>query len=380
MKHKAIVLGCGMVGSTMARDLAADTDFDVSIADLSDQSLQKLNSNSSIHTIQADLSDPIVIRKTIEPFDLVLGALPSRFGLQALRTVIEAKKPYCDISFMPEDATELNGLAVKNNVTAVVDCGVAPGLSNMILGYVDSLLDETTLAEIYVGGLPKAKEWPYQYKAPFAPSDVIEEYTRPSRIVENSKVITKEALSEPELMDLPHAGTLEAFNTDGLRSLIHTMNIPDMIEKTLRYPGHCELMKIFRETGLFDKNEIEVNGVKVRPLDVTSKLLFQKWRYEKGEEEFTVMRVRVSGKHQGLSVVHTYDLYDEYDHETHTSSMSRTTAFPATIVGRMLVRGELKEPGVFPPEKLSPQPGFFDHVLAQLKARNVRVSVNISQS
>ena len=121
----------------------------------------------------------------------------------------------------------------------------------------------------------------------------------------------------------------------------------------------------------------EVNGVKVRPLDVTSKLLFPKWTYEPGEEEFTVMRVIVKGIKDERPVTHTYDLYDEYDRETQTSSMSRTTAFPATIMGRMLLNGTIKEPGVFTPEKIAALPGLFDHMIKELQNRNVQLSIDI---
>ena len=377
MKYRAIVLGCGMIRSTMAKDLAQDSDVEVVIADISEQNLQKLKTHPHINTIRTDLGDPSDVRNTVNNFDLVLGALQSRIGFQTLQTIIETGKSYCDISFMSEDAKELNDLTKKQNVTAIVDCGVAPGLSNMMVGYVHSQLDETDRTEIYVGGLPKARDWPYQYKAPFAPADVLEEYTRPARIVENGRVVTRTALSEPELMELPHAGTLEAFLTDGLRSLIHTLDIPNMVEKTLRYPGHCELMRILRETGLFDKTKIEVAGVRVRPLDVTSKLLFPRWTYEPGEEDFTVLRVRVEGTKEGQKVRYTYDLYDEYDRETQTSSMSRTTAFPATIVGRMLINGVLKEPGVFTPEQLAARPGIFDHMVKELRAKGVHLSVDV---
>lgn len=377
MKYRAIVLGCGMIRSTMAKDLAQDSDVEVVIADISEQNLQKLKTHPHINTIRTDLGDPSDVRNTVNNFDLVLGALQSRIGFQTLQTIIETGKSYCDISFMSEDAKELNDLTKKQNVTAIVDCGVAPGLSNMMVGYVHSQLDETDRTEIYVGGLPKARDWPYQYKAPFAPADVLEEYTRPARIVENGRVVTRTALSEPELMELPHAGTLEAFLTDGLRSLIHTLDIPNMVEKTLRYPGHCELMRILRETGLFDKTKIEVAGVRVRPLDVTSKLLFPRWTYEPGEEDFTVLRVRVEGTKEGQKVRYTYDLYDEYDRETQTSSMSRTTAFPATIVGRMLINGVLKEPGVFTPEQLAARPDIFDHMVKELRAKGVHLSVDV---
>src|SRR5207247_9524925 len=141
-------------------------------------------------------------------------------------------------------------------------------------------------------------------KAGFAPHDVIEEYTRPSRIVEHGRIVVREALSEPELMEFPELGTLEAFNTDGLRSVATTLAVPFMKEKTLRYPGHIELMRVLRSVGLFAKDPIEVKGPRgsagsaasVRPLDVLSTLLFPQWTYEEGEADLTVMRIDAKGK------------------------------------------------------------------------------------
>ncbi len=377
MKHKAVVLGCGLVGATMARDLASDDEFDVTVADISAENLREAAVEPRLRTAQLDLGDTQALGKLIEPFDIVVGGLPSRIGWQTLETVIAAGKPYCDISFMPQDATQLDAMAIDKGVTAVVDCGVSPGLSNLIVGYVHAQLDATEDAVIYVGGLPKVRQWPYYYKAPFAPADVIEEYTRPARFIENGLQVTRPALSDPELIDFPNVGTLEAFNTDGLRSLLHTVDIPNMKEKTLRYPGHIKLMRAMRETGLFRTDEIDVGGVKVRPLDVTSALMFPKWTYEEGEEEFTTLRVTVAGRKDGQSVRHTYDLYDEYDRATRTSSMARTTAFPNVIMARMIVRGEFDEPGVFPPEQLATRDGVFDRMVDALAERGVNLTSRV---
>jgi saccharopine dehydrogenase-like NADP-dependent oxidoreductase len=289
-----------------------------------------------------------------------------------LRTVIEAGRPYCDISFMPEDAWELDQLAKQHGVAAVVDCGVAPGMSNMMAGYAAAQLDHCESIEIYVGGLPRERRWPFQYKAGFSPYDVIEEYVRPSRIVEHGQVVVKEALSEPELMDFPGVGTLEAFNTDGLRSIAHFVKAPFMKEKTLRYPGHLELMRAFRETGLFSEEPIDVHGMLVKPRELLANLMFPKWTYQPGEEDLTVMRVIVEGVKSGGRKRFQWDLLDYYDRATHATSMSRTTAFPCTIIARMLLRGELRAHGVLPPELLGRQAGVLVHVLSELEARGVR--------
>lgn len=379
MVIKAMVLGGGMVGATMARDLATDSAFRVSLADVHTEPIERLKA-SGINVVQLDVRDEAALKSAIEPFDIVLGALPSRFGFAALKSIIEAGKNYCDISFMPENALELDALAKERGVTAVVDCGVAPGMSNLIVGHVHAQLDRTDYAAIYVGGLPRARRLPFQYKAPFAPSDVIEEYTRPARMVIDGRVVEKRALSELELLDFERVGTLEAFNTDGLRSLIETLKIPTMIEKTLRYPGHRELMQAFVETGLFDTDEIDVGGVRVRPRDVTARLMFPKWKLEENEPEFTVMRVIVEGSKENRRERHVYELYDEFDAETGTTSMSRTTAFPCTIIARMIAQGKINQRGVLPPELLAREAGLFDHVLTELDSRRVRVACKVETS
>ena len=377
MKKRVIVLGCGLVGTTMVEDLAADPDFEVTAADISDDNLAHLSSLPRVTTLSANLGDPDTVGATVQDYDVVIGALPSRIGFQTLKTVIEAGRPYCDISFMPEDALTLDAPAKRHGVTAVVDCGVSPGLSNLSVGYAHAQLDKADRVIIYVGGLPITRRWPYDYKAPFAPSDVIEEYTRPARMVENGNVVRKPALSEPELIDFPRIGTLEAFNTDGLRSLIQTLDIPNMKEKTLRYPGHVELMRVLRETGFFDKNLIDINGVKVRPLDVTSRLLFAKWKFDESEVEFTVMRVIVEGRKGNRPMRYTYELYDETDRTSGTSSMARTTGFPCTIIARMVAGRQLAEPGVFPLELLARREGLFDHMIKELSARGVKLTEKI---
>jgi saccharopine dehydrogenase-like NADP-dependent oxidoreductase len=166
-------------------------------------------------------------------------------------------------------------------------------------------------------------------------------------------------------------GTLEAFNTDGLRSLIDTLNVPDMKEKTLRWPGHIELMRILREMGLFSGEPIDVGGVSVRPLDVTSRLLFPMWSFAEGEEDFTVMRVIVDGVKDGRAMRHRWDLLEPYDRASGTTSMSRTTALPCAIVARLLASGAYAEPGVRPPEFLGRRADLAEVVLAEHARRGV---------
>jgi saccharopine dehydrogenase-like NADP-dependent oxidoreductase len=219
---KVVVLGCGLVGGVMVRDLAKDSELAVVAVDVAEGNLDRLGL-PDIEKRRVDLSDTKAIAATVSDADVVVGAVPGRLGFAMLRTVIEAGKSISDISFFPEEALALDELAKEKGVAAVVDCGVSPGLSNLAIGRAASRLAEVDDVVIYVGGLPVVRHWPYEYRSVFSPTDVIEEYTRPARLVENGQIVVREALSEVELLDFPGVGTLEAFNTDGLRSVIATV-------------------------------------------------------------------------------------------------------------------------------------------------------------
>jgi lysine 6-dehydrogenase len=373
---KVIVLGAGMVGSAMAIDMAKK--HDVTLTDINKDVLQKVRQKcNELSIIQLDVTEKSYLQKAIEEFDLVICAVPGFLGFQTLQWIIGAGKHVVDISFMPEDVLEINKLAKEKNVTAIVDCGVAPGMGNIILGYYNEKMKVTDF-ECLVGGLPKTKKWPFAYKAPFSPVDVIEEYTRPARYVEHGQLVVREALSDCEYIDFDSVGTLEAFNSDGLRSLIHTMpHITNMKEKTLRYPGHVEYIKVLRESGFFGTNKIGINGAEISPLEFTSKILFDEWRLGDSEEELTIMRITVSGENaSGQQEQIVYHLYDEYDPETQTSSMARTTGYTATAAANMFLDGYFAEKGVFPPELVGKHESCFNYILNYLEERGVRYIKN----
>jgi lysine 6-dehydrogenase len=376
---KIAVLGGGLVGRVIARDLARDKDMHVTVADASEKTLARLRTEG-VGTVALDLADDAAVRKAIADADVVVGAAPGYMGYRLLRLVIEAGKPYADIAFMPEDFLELDGLANERGVTAVVDCGVAPGLSNLLCGRAEHEFDSTERMLVLVGGLPKNRVWPFEYRVVFSAVDVIEEYTRPARWVEHGRLVIKPALTDVELVDLPRVGTVEAFNTDGLRSLAKTLHAPFMKEKTLRWPGHVEKMRMLRETGFLSQEPLEVAGMQVRPYDVTTKLLFDAWRLPEGEADLTVMRVEATGVMGGARQTWTWDLYDEADPLSGYHSMARVTGFPCAIVARMLARGELARPGVQPPERLAGDDRFFEGMMKELRARGVMITKTVASS
>jgi len=369
--QKVIVLGAGMVGSAMAIDLLPS--FKVAVADIDIKALEDIVLRDvDISTYQLDVRDKEHLHETIRPFDFVISAVPGYLGYETLKTVIEAGKNIVDISFMPEDVLGLHELAEKNDVTAIVDCGVAPGVGNLILGRYNEVLEVHDFLCL-VGGLPKERKWPFEYKAPFSPVDVIEEYIRPARYVEHGKIQTKPALSDPEYVHFDRTGTLEAFNTDGLRSLIFTMShIPNMKEKTMRYPGHIEKIKVLKEAGFFNEEAIDLEGRIVQPLEFTSQILFDKWKLHPGDEEFTVLRLIIRGTNrEGDRTQIIYDLYDEFNKETGISSMARTTGYTATAAINMIAKGLFNCKGIYPPELVGKNQVCFDYIMDYLKERDV---------
>jgi saccharopine dehydrogenase-like NADP-dependent oxidoreductase len=305
--------------------------------------------------MQADLSDSDVIRSVIGEADLVVGAVPGHMGYFELQTVLGAGKKCVDISFFPEDALTLDALARQRGAMAITDCGVMPGLGGMLGARMAADLESEgatpTHLKIMVGGLPRLRRWPLEYKAPFSPIDVLEEYTRPARLREWGHEVEYPALSGVEPVDLPVAGLLEAFNTDGLRTLLTTLSIPNMAEKTLRYPGHAEKMRLLRDLGFFDSDPVELRkGESVSPLELTSTLLESVWRLDDGEEEFTVMRVEVMASIGDQQLLRSVDLLDGTDFQTGDSSMARTTGWPAVLAAKLILEGGWQRPGVTPSE------------------------------
>lgn len=356
-----------MVGSAMARDL--NKNHEVVSADISESALARMKDRFGIETMKLDSSNEEELKSAIAPFDLVVNAVPGFMGYQTTKWIIEAGKNVSDISFFPEDALTLDALAKEKGVTAIVDVGVAPGMDNFILGYHNERMTVKRF-ECLVGGLPQVRKWPFEYKAPFSPVDMIEEYTRPARYVEQGREVVRPPLTDPEFIEFDKVGTLESFNSDGLRSLIQTMpHIPDMKEKTLRYPGHIQLIMALKESGFF--SEEKMAGTDITPREFTSKILFDEWKLGETEPELTVMRVTVEGEQDGKQVSHVWDLYDEYDPETQVSSMSRTTGYTCTAAAELILRGKFDQRGVFPPELVGGVGDCFSFVLHYLKERGI---------
>lgn len=374
-----VILGAGLVGRPMALDLAKNQEFAVTVADISQNALNSLGHHNEINKIQLDLGNPSVILELVKSYDYMINALPGSIGFNALKSMIRVGKPIVDIAFYPENPNDLNELAIRSNSCVICDMGVAPGMSHLLSGYSASQLSKIHKLLIYVGGLPRKRQLPWEYKAVFSPADVIEEYTRPARLVENGEIVWKEALSEAELIDFETIGTLEAFNSDGLRTLTENIRADLMAEKTLRYPGHIDKIKLLKQMGFFETKPKLLNGKEIIPLDFTKKILFEDWEFLPGEEDLTVMRIIVEGLDtDNKTTRHQWNLLDHYDTVSGIHSMARTTGYAATAALRLIHSGLFTQAGVHLPESIGKNETNVRFILNRLEERNIFYEHKIS--
>jgi len=368
---RVVVLGCGKIGSVMGRDFAGSVEGAELV--FADRSRGRAEAAASVvegaSWAKVDTVDFRNLVGALEGFDLALGALPGDYGFRALEAMIEAGVGGVDVSFTPEDPLGLDEDAREAGVTIVPDCGVAPGLSNVLVGYGASRLGGLREAHIMVGGIPEEPVPPLGYTITWSAEGLIDEYVRPVRILEGGRVVEVPALSGLEEVDFPGVGRLEAFYTDGLRSLLRSFpGAVGMWEKTLRYPGHVEGVRLLRELGFFGEEPVEVEGLRVPPRLVAARVLERSLRMP-DVGDILAMRIDVWGGSGGIR----FRLLDRLDRGTGTSAMARTTGYTASVVAGMLARGEIKEKGVVPPERLGMDEDLARGVLSGLGKRGVEV-------
>ncbi|MCP4569910.1 MAG: saccharopine dehydrogenase [FCB group bacterium] len=370
---KIIVLGAGLVGGPMAIDLNRDEKFEVTVADYSDGALNRLKDKCpELSIIRKDLSNSKDVTSLVRDYDLVVNAVPGFMGFETAKAIIKAEKNCACIAFYEEDPFELDQLAKQNDVTMIMDCGVYPGMGSALIMNAAQKLDKVESVLTFVGGLPEIREWPSEYKAVFSPIDVIEEYIRPARYIENGFEVVRPALSDPEYVFFPEIGTLEAFNTDGLRTLATTIDAPNLKEKTLRYPGHIEKMAVLRELGFFSKEDsIKIKSQKTSPLEITAQILFPNWKLNQGESDITIFKSIIEGTKDGRKMRYTIDMFDKYCPDTDVISMARTTGYTATLAIRMIADGLYSHKGISPPEYMGKYPECIDYMQKGLKERGV---------
>lgn len=374
---KALIVGSGNIGSVAAADLARSMpQLEVVVADkYADRAnaIVKKISAANVTAVSVDVSDHDSLLKDLEPFDAVLGFLPGNLGYKLMKACIEAHKNLVDVSFTAENPLVLNEEAVKAGVAIIPDCGLAPGISNLLVGRATAEFEKTRSVEMMVGGLPEKPIPPLEYVITWSPDSLIDEYTRKARIIKDGEMSEIEALTGVELVDFPGVGRLEAFFTDGLRTLMYTIEADEMWEKTLRYPGHAAKIKTLGELGFFEENTVSIDGVTISPRKVTARLLCK--ALTKPEiRDFVALKVRITGTKDGAERSHDFVMLDRFDDEQKVTSMARTTAYPVSIAAQLLLQGKIDERGIIPPERLGMNFETYELFCRGLEARGIRIS------
>jgi len=372
---RVLVLGCGKMGSAIAMDMAqSDEVSKVVLGDFNEKKTEQLAArleSDKVSGQRVDVMDQQATKKLMKNVDIVVNALPYEISFLAGKTAVEAGVHLVDLSY-EEQHWKLDTPAKEAGVTLVPDCGVAPGLANVLAGYGVSLMDEAEEIHILCGGIPQKPVPPLGYRIVFSTQGLVDMYCEKARIVMNGKIVEVDTLSGLEKVEFPGVGELEAFYTDGLSTLLRTMKgkVKNMDEKTARWPGHAEKIRAFRDTGFFSTEPIQVDDVKIIPRKVAVSILDKTIRLG-GEEDVTVLRVDVTGKKDGNKVEHSFVMVDFFDKQRRVTSMARTTGYTASIVGRMVARGDIKERGVVPPEIALV--GKFKRFTSELADRGIRV-------
>jgi saccharopine dehydrogenase-like NADP-dependent oxidoreductase len=371
-------VGCGKVGSEIARDLAGSTEVDSVVAmDASTQNLKLLSKRvpRKLQTVKLSISQKNRFHSLLRRVDLVCGALPGRLGFDLMTETVKAGRDTVDISYTPRDAFLLQRKAKEADCRVVPQCGVAPGFTNMCVGDASRKLDQMKSVEVFVGGLPEKPEPPLKYRIVFSLEDVVNEYSRPVHVIEEGKRKNVKALSGRGHISFPGVGKLEYFLTDGLGSLPRSYpRTIEMHEFTLRYPGHADMMQTLRALGFFERKPVSVSGVEVGPRQLTIELLRE--AMSKGSpEDFLALRVDVKGLSRGKTIHIRYQVLDHYNRKSGVSAMARTTAYPCTSVALLMGRGEINQTGIVTPERIAEDPRLFEFVVDRLGEHGVKVKI-----
>jgi len=376
---KICILGCGLQGRVVAQDLNKNK-HEVTILDSRKENLRKVDKSLNIKTKIFDVTSRAELIRFIKNFDVVVGALPARLGFYSMRCAIEAGVDQVDLSYSGEDPFLLDRDAKKKKIKIVPDAGFAPGLSNILIGEIYRLWGKVDYLRILVGGMPINPIPPFNYRCTWSPADLIEEYTRPSRIIRNSKIVTVETLSSIEGFSTPQIGYLECFYTDGLRTLLKTIKpVKNMEEKTIRYAGHAELLKSLIEYGFQPDSENPFTNPKIKPnrdiLDFLNKQLNPASVHGSGtsqydDKDLSILIVEIKKGKRTME----YTCIDYYDEKNKITSMARMTAYTGSIITQCIK--DYPGFGVIAPEYLGTNKDICNFIKTELKRRNITIKSN----
>jgi lysine 6-dehydrogenase len=362
------VVGAGMQGRVVARDLCK-SGHQVTAIDNNINYLRQLKKIApSVKARQFNVTNQMKFARLLKPFDIAVGALPAALGFYLMKSAINAGVNLVDMSYLSENPLLLDEKAKKAKVKIIPDAGFAPGLSNILIGETYKEFGGFDYLKIRVGGIPQKPVPPFNYRITWSPVDLIEEYTRPSRIIKDHECVTVDALSDIETITVPKVGRLECFYTDGLRTLLSTLkNVKNMEEKTIRYPGHAQLMKTIIHCGFLSDMVVRYNKRLVNVAAINTELLRMKLN-EGDDKDFSIMVIETrKGKKKKK-----YHCIDYYDEKQRITSMARMTAYTASIIAQCCA--EYPRNGVIPPEYLGMEKHIVRFIKSELKKRHIEIT------
>lgn len=364
--RRVLHIGCGLVGSIIAENLAED--FDVTVADVNDDRLERLHERlPQVSAVRISGEPEELTELARGGFDIATGAVTGRYAHSNAEAILRAGVSVCDISsFGPnDDMSVIDNAAYKAGCFYIPEIGIAPGMTNFLVGRGAALLERVENVLIYVGGFPKDPKPPFNYQATWSPADVIEEYYSQVRTIRNGKAETVRAVDCLHEIEFEPLGKLEAFVTDGLGTLTETIEADNMAEMTLRWPGHAEQMLLLREMGLFEEEPVRLGGVELVPREVLSDILLPMWEMdaESGDRDLLAFRVIVEGSDGDYSVTRTWELLSEYDEVTHRTAMSRATGLTCALFARAALDGKIDRTGLVPPELLAENDALYRFIM-----------------
>jgi lysine 6-dehydrogenase len=376
---KLLVIGAGMMGSSAAYDMARCArvegvtlaDADTKRAKEAANRINKMVPGKKVKATGIDASSKRDVAKTMRGHDGTLSAVPYFYNLGLAQAAIDSNNHFADLggnNTVVRHELALDKKAAKKGVALAPDCGLSPGLASVLGGELMRRIGgKADALKIYVGGLPQKPISPFDFQLVFSVEGLINEYAEPARILRKGKLITIEPLTEIEAFEIPGFPTLEAFHTSGGTSTMpetFAKNVGECFEKTLRYPGHAQMVRALYDLGLFSKEKRKIGNVKIAPRAVMAALMVEKLSSDK--PDVTVMRVEA---HRNGHIA-SFTMVDKYDPATKQTSMMRTTAWPASIVLQMMVSGEVAKRGAILQERDVPA----QQVLNEMAARGVEIT------
>ena len=373
------LLGCGLVGYAIAYAFAEDnlSNIEFNLYDSSTKNLRRCMS-LPLNITQAekvDLSAEDILKRVLKNSDLIIEALPGSLGFKVMRLASELCVDTVSVSYTPENPLILHEKFKKCKSILIPDAGFAPGISNILVGHASTLFDSLEDVRIYVGGLPEKPIGPLKYVITFSVDDLIDEYLRKARIIRDYNIVHLDSLESVEIVEIPRFGVFEAFYTDGLRTILYSMagKIRNAFEKTLRYPGHIEGMKLLRELGFMDEEPLNIEGHKVIPRKFLSEILKRKLLLP-NVRDIAILFLRINGSKHTSKTKLQYLVWSEYDASRGLSAMSKITGFTTYSIAKVVMNYSNRlDYGVIPPEYLGMDDVIYKCIVNDLLKKGIKL-------